>query len=982
MQRSVLRTAVLALASVAALCAPSRAAQRREVAATRLATPIDVDGKLDEAAWRTAPEYADFVDYYAPKPTPADPQTAFRLLYDAEALYLGVTVTEPLMRQLRAKHAAPDADLNVYADDSIELMLAPGKPGSDYAHFFFNALGNYGDRIMRHGGSAADATWNTQIDSAGTRLEDRWIVEARIPFSQLPLAPGVGKAWGFQIVRNRRAVTGRPIISLFQKASGGFHDATQFAHLTGLDVDFSKRLCRAVDVRVRSISTTPGTQLRVAADVYVENMTQAFVAFELVGHAAMRAGERVPFSVRGGLDHDEVKAFPIELVLAAPGQYLFDCEVRKLPERWAMQTAHLAVDLAKTELEIVLHRPDYRRTIYPDQTLAAVELSLRTTLADKEWEHGTLELSLLPTQDERVLATASFADLSELSGQRALPLPELPHGDYRVRARIVQGQTEKARAETELHVIRDAPFFYRIDEYGRLIKNGKPQLIVGIEGGFQFERLAALGFNYTTLIGQYRKTRDELQQLVDRASRHGMMIGFNVADFAVKGKLGHRPLPPDNAAKIREKVELSRGIEAIALWMLRDEPENRNILPELFEASYTTLCEADPLRPVGITNCSHTGLLMYARSGDIRRPDPYPGFWDDGSWFAPPTFVSDRLDQAFSTPAERRICAWPILQTFGYNDARTNRGGPAFQDVRNVTWLAVVHGARCLSYYSWNGIHANAELSEGVPALLKEIWALEPFILATADVPAESSSDAVHVLARSVAGETIVCAVNVTEEPVTTELCVPALADSKLTVVSENRTVQAAGGRFRDPFGPTGVHIYSTNPNRGAGLSTLAELAAAIAAEEQRRANPANLAYCRHTRQISFSPNAKVRRTRAPFDGAVEGYGWMPMSADPRHKEPVWMEVTFDAPKRIERIRAVVREIKKYTLTAWDGREWRTLEGATSQRRDQQDLCTLYDTRIALDPPELLEKVRFTVPQPTRPRLWLSLQELEVLQAE
>ena len=972
--------AVAGLMGVSSLAAP--AAGQRTVRIERAAGAVQIDGKLDEAAWRAAEEHTGFVEYYAQTASPADPQSSVKLLYDDDAIYFGYIAMEPLMAQLKATVSDPAADVSVYSDDSIELMLCPEPNGQEYFHFLFNALGNSGDRLMCHGGSAADATWDARIDSAGTRESDRWVVEARIPFSQLPLPAHVGRVWGCQAARNRRALTGRPIISVLQPATGGFHDSSKFAALSGIEVDFRRFRCRVTDLRVREVLAPGPDGLQVKADAYVENLTASFVAFEVSGRAYRRGENGVTFGGRGALDHDEVKAFPVEFSVTQSGEYIVDMQVLQLPERRVLQTSHLFVEIAATPLALVMRQPGYRHTVYPDQQLSAVSVELRSTLPEDAWRGGALLLALVGKTNQKQVAAKAYTNLATLSGIWSLPTPELAQGDYQLCARLLAGEHALAEARLDLRVLRDAPFYYRIDQHGRLLKNGEPLLLVGIEGGFDFARLAEIGFNYTTLIGHYRKTHEELSELVRSVSQHGMLVGFNVADFAVEGgRLSQQPLTEPNRETLLRKIQLSEGLDAIAMWMLRDEPENRNMLPSLFEDCYRTLCAADALRPVGITNCSHTGLLMYADSGDIRRPDPYPGFWEDGSWFAKPTFVSDRMDQIFATPADRQIYAMPVLQTFGHNDARPNRSGPAFRDVRNMTWLAVAHGARGLSYYSWNGILGDPNLRVGVPRLVTELRELEPFILGVESVQAETGSESVHVLARRLGAEVIVCAVNTSEDAVDAELHVPALGDTQLVVISEGRTMRSAGGRIADAFGPVAVHIYSTNAQRGTALATLASVEQAVADEERRRCKPGNLAFFRASRQVNVSPNAMTRRTRAPFDGYDEGYGWMPAAVDPKDPNPVWLEVEFEHPEPVARLRAVVRDIDAYALSMLSAGTWAEVQGTTQTRPDSQRICTLYETTVVLPAPVSAQKVRFSVPRGTRPRLWCSLQELEVFPA-
>src|SRR5690242_4242642 len=65
-------------------------ASRRVVQAARRNGPISIDGKLDEAAWAAATPSSSFTQSYPnPGAAPIDP-TEVRVLYDDQALYVGI----------------------------------------------------------------------------------------------------------------------------------------------------------------------------------------------------------------------------------------------------------------------------------------------------------------------------------------------------------------------------------------------------------------------------------------------------------------------------------------------------------------------------------------------------------------------------------------------------------------------------------------------------------------------------------------------------------------------------------------------------------------------------------------------------------------------------------------------------------------------------------------------------------------------------
>ncbi|MFN5597848.1 MAG: carbohydrate binding family 9 domain-containing protein, partial [Gemmatimonas sp.] len=63
--------------------------------ATRTAAPIAIDGKLDEAAWATAPVLTDFVQQLPNTGFPSRFRTEVRLLYDTKHLYVSARNFDP-----------------------------------------------------------------------------------------------------------------------------------------------------------------------------------------------------------------------------------------------------------------------------------------------------------------------------------------------------------------------------------------------------------------------------------------------------------------------------------------------------------------------------------------------------------------------------------------------------------------------------------------------------------------------------------------------------------------------------------------------------------------------------------------------------------------------------------------------------------------------------------------------------------------------
>lgn len=235
-----LATALVAMTGVPAAAQPSAqaagqpSATRPGLSAVWLTQPVTLDGRLDEAVWRTAPVASGFVQRQPRNGAPASQPSEVRVAYDAHALYVGV----------RNVDTAPD---------SIAQQLGRRDADDIYADWFFVGFDSYGDRrtafvfgvnprgVLRDSylfndtdeDDSWDAVWNVaaRVDSAG------WTAEFRIPLSQLRYdvngAVGAVRPWGLNFSRIIARHGEESLWSPTPADAPGF--VSRFGTLSGLD---------------------------------------------------------------------------------------------------------------------------------------------------------------------------------------------------------------------------------------------------------------------------------------------------------------------------------------------------------------------------------------------------------------------------------------------------------------------------------------------------------------------------------------------------------------------------------------------------------------------------------------------------------------------------------------------------------------------------------------------------------------------------
>jgi hypothetical protein len=207
MTRMYARFAGCALGAVAAVAQGADASAGnpllvpRSIEARRADGPIRLDGVLDEPAWQTAPVAGELMQSGPHPGEPAQLPTTFRVLFDDQALYVGVRLVDPEPATIEAPLGRRDdenasdwcfVEIDSRRDRRTGFSLGVNPAGTQVDGVWFDDVGY-------------DATWNA-VWEAATRVDGGgWTAEFRIPFSVLAFQPpvdGEPMRWGINIYRH------------------------------------------------------------------------------------------------------------------------------------------------------------------------------------------------------------------------------------------------------------------------------------------------------------------------------------------------------------------------------------------------------------------------------------------------------------------------------------------------------------------------------------------------------------------------------------------------------------------------------------------------------------------------------------------------------------------------------------------------------------------------------------------------------------
>jgi hypothetical protein len=198
------------------------------VEATRAPLPVQVDGRLDDEAWRGVEPFTAFTQRDPDEGAPATERTELRLLYDDDALYVGVRLhdAEPgkIVRRLSRRDENAEAD-------RFSIYLDPRRDRLTGVRFEVSAAGVQNDEIIFND-SWMDDSWDAVWTSAVHHDDQGWSLEMRIPFSELRFLPGDRQTWGVNASRYIQRKNESDWLALVPKTESGL--ASRMAELTGI----------------------------------------------------------------------------------------------------------------------------------------------------------------------------------------------------------------------------------------------------------------------------------------------------------------------------------------------------------------------------------------------------------------------------------------------------------------------------------------------------------------------------------------------------------------------------------------------------------------------------------------------------------------------------------------------------------------------------------------------------------------------------
>lgn len=581
------------------------------------------------------------------------------------------------------------------------------------------------------------------------------------------------------------------------------------------------------------IPLRPGSKCRFSAWIKTKDITGndsgASVCLEWQDKNGQWLGGRYPTGLHGANDWtcvEETTRVPEEAVSCS-----ITCYVREGMTGTAWFDDVEVVRIVDPPMQAVLRSPVYRGRITDDGP-AEAQVQVRLRLTDYDLKPADLRLEVrLRDAAGKVHWKSTLTDNPASGGlfDLRVPVRGLPVGRYELELRLL-GPGGKELQTVRHALVRVGDDFRpqcTIDEYRRLLVNGKPWFPLGMYfHDINEPDLKVYGQSkFNCLMPYGTPTREQM----DLAQKHGLKVIYSIKDWYAGSQ--YRPASIRTAAdeepQLRARVREFRDHPALLAWYVNDELPQQ-FIPRL-EAHQRWTEEEDPEHPTWSVLYQVREVGAYLNTFDVIGTDPYPIGRSAASMAAQWTAETFRQ-------VERSRPLWQVPQAHNWaNYAKTeaekrNTRTPSYEEERSMAWQCICEGATGLVFYSWYDVKRNSDVPfsvqwDGLKRLAAEIDRMAPRLLSIEPVPAikvqgaAPSQDApcwLHWLARGHGGKLYLFAVNDGDGEGAVRFDLPAPPQSA-RVLDEGRSLRAHGTAFQDDFRRLAVHIYEIELSAGNG---------------------------------------------------------------------------------------------------------------------------------------------------------------------
>ena len=269
---------------------------------------IQIDGRLDDAAWINAEFTANFVQRDPIQGETATEKTEFAVVYDDEYLYVAIMAYDSSTTGIRSilsrrDEMTPSDWVNISVDSYGDYRTA--------FEFWLNPQGVKRD-IRRFDDEFEDVNWDAIWEGESQITNQGWSAEFKIPFRELRFDAGANQTWGLQVGRHISRKNEDDYWTFWPKEEGGH--VRHYGRLTALTDIPKQRRIYVAPYTTGQYSTAKSLQTAVHPDNY--DLVRNFGVDMKVGIT-----NNLTLDLTINPDFGQVEADPAELNLSAFESY-------------------------------------------------------------------------------------------------------------------------------------------------------------------------------------------------------------------------------------------------------------------------------------------------------------------------------------------------------------------------------------------------------------------------------------------------------------------------------------------------------------------------------------------------------------------------------------------------------------------------------------------------------------------------------------
>ena len=209
-----------------------------------------IDGDLSDPVWQTAPEITSFTQHDPDDGKPATQRTVVKVAYDDQAIYIAARMddSKPVTTVLGRRDTNLQSDwFRIYIDSQHDRLSGTG--------FWVNPSSVQID-MQLYNDIYDDWNWDAVWKSVAKIVPGGWVVEVRIPYSQLRFPERPNQVWGINFARRTQSNKETDWLVNTPKEQSGL--VSRFADLSGIEGIHPERSLELMPYGVaRSDLTTP-----------------------------------------------------------------------------------------------------------------------------------------------------------------------------------------------------------------------------------------------------------------------------------------------------------------------------------------------------------------------------------------------------------------------------------------------------------------------------------------------------------------------------------------------------------------------------------------------------------------------------------------------------------------------------------------------------------------------------------------------------